>query len=178
MNKTEFSEAMNGINDRFIDEAINYKPEKKIIYPFFRKAAVCAAVLAIVTGISAFFVFSGQKPQVSLGSSVIAEEELPVECAERGISLISEGLSVRLSLKRVKSATVSVSGGIISVFENGNIVGESSTLRLDGNSEIIWFIDSPDTESVYKLKIEKKTAETELTLKYEKERNLWVISKS
>lgn len=180
MKKSVFSEAMSGINDSYLDEALNYKAEKKIIRPFFKKAAVCAAALIAVISLSAVIGFSNQKPQILVGTTVITGKEVPVENTDRGISLASESgsLSVRLSLRRAESAAVTVTQGSVCVLEDGVILSEDKSVRVAEESDILWIIDSPDTDLVYEMKVETGKGEAELTLKFEKGKKLWVISKA
>lgn len=178
MDREKFSQSMGEIDDRFISQALSYKPKKKII-PLYKNVVALAAVLAvIVVSVVAASFFRTDNIKVYLGDSPITGKEQAVYETQRGISLAGEieKVSLLLKLKTDNGARVSVSDGFI--LQPDSLSGDDSkTVSAGADVSLLWTVDNADRNRVFTMEISSQKGKTVLTLKFSTQKNSWVISK-
>lgn len=179
MNANDFSEALNLIDEKYIEEAEYYTHSKK--KTFHKSAFLCAACLSVIFIVSAFYIHSSTKQiNVSIFSSPVTNQEIEIQSLNRGISIASENKSLFLvlNLSTNNESKISVDSGEIGLYDtiSGKTEKAGKEIVFDGEVDISWEISFADTDSVYTMELSKKLRKTNLNLKFNKEKESWVIS--
>lgn len=179
MNANDFSMAMGQIDDRYLEEALSYKPERKII-PLYKKLTACAAVLVLILG-SVIMMGTARRnaPVVYNEGRVITGREAPLSGIARCSLPESEIQPVyaQLKVETVEKTVISVSSGLVGVVTDGGQSDSSDTVTIEGDSLIFWNIDDALISSDFFMTLKTEKSEKRLTLKFSNEKNSWVIYK-
>lgn len=179
MTTENFSQAMSEIDTKYLEEAISYKPKKKII-PLYKRITAAAAALFVLIGLS-FYVGSVRHsgPSVYYGGNIVSKRGVSLSENSRGIALASEESDIHatLTIKSDSLCSVLVSDGFVSEVIDGAYAEKHESISVAGGSLIIWEIENADIGSHYNMTIVSQEKTEELTLKFNSQKNSWVISR-
>ena len=174
-----FLRAMGDIDDDLIRAAQEATPKKS--FSWRRLSAVAACFLLFC----AIFVLRQPKPlpDVSLyGQAVSSEEPLPLAGPDMAAlephgKQSDDALSIPLTITAQGSiiAETGPEDGILTRYEQQTPAETGHTLTLDGSSEIVWQISTPDPERRYQLRLDG--GRLILTVYWDTETSAWFLTK-
>lgn len=179
MNPEKFSQAISEIGDKYLEEAINYKPKKKIS-PLYKKVSAFAAVFVFIAiSLSAALLLKPDSVKVYMNDSKVTGKTMAVAGAQRGISLASENedLMLLLRIEAKDGAQIFVSGGEIAETVSDVSNKGEDVISVSSSSTVYWSLPGAVKGDIFTMKISSSENETVLKLEFSTEKNSWVISK-
>lgn len=176
MKAETFSAALGEIDHRYLAEAEACLPPKRVI-PW--KALCCAAAcLALI--VSVLLPNSGGTPGVRLGDTVLTGQPVPVAPAARSVMLamVNPSLDVTLEITAPKGTVITAEVGELRLLdpETGEVTGSGTAVPLPGDCVVCWRIAAADPGETYMAVIGEGARSRRLTLQYDSETQIWMIS--
>lgn len=175
MKHEAFTEAVSMIDDKFIEEAQKPFPKRKsasavkICVAAAACAAAICAVLFIPRGKAADILINGENPSES-PVTVLSQKGRSgdiavhlIEIAEIPVEITAEG-----------KTSVSVSGGTVSLAENGS-VNAKTELEIEGKASLLWSVVLGSESEEFTFTAKSGSRSRVLTLAFDENRNGWVI---
>lgn len=112
MKEKKMVEAIGGVNDKFINESMNYKPKKKLIYGACAGLAAVAACLFLVLGMGRFNTNNKVEANSVVSIDINPSIQLTVDDADKIVSAVALNEDAQIVLEGMNLENVDLSTGV------------------------------------------------------------------